>query len=74
MEICSLYLHVKAKSVFHKSTYIAFLAPAYAGNHINEVELSISETDAKDYNVPTFNSRKEALNYAELQFYGAITD
>lgn len=48
MEIIALAYKIKAKSDFDKSVLYAFLNPAWAGNHVVEIELSITRNDLLD--------------------------
>ena len=57
---------MKALTSSGRTTLIAFLAPAWAGNHIVEVEIIITQEDLKDYGLRIHSTYKEAHKQAHL--------
>jgi hypothetical protein len=68
--ICLHPLERISDSVFTEQSYIAFLEPAYAGNHVSEVTLLISDLELNYYDTPVFTDYHKALNYANQITFG----
>lgn len=50
--------------------YTAFFAPAYAGNHIEDAVMNMSNSSVEDYNIKVFDSYDEANRYAFEKCFG----
>lgn len=59
-----------SKSAFAENPYIAFLEPAWAGNHITEITILISDNELEYYTIPVFVDYKQASNFASQQIFG----
>jgi hypothetical protein len=57
-------------SVFDLNPYVAFLEPAFGGNHITEIIILISDYELEFYNMPVFVDYKQASNFASYQIFG----
>ena len=60
MKIIALYKNINGY-------YDAFILPAWAGNHIVEAKIIISDEDLSDYDLPIFTKYKSAHKYAYTQ-------
>jgi hypothetical protein len=49
------------------NTYIAFISPSYAGNHVNECEFKILQSDLEDYDIPVFKDYDKAHKFSYSQ-------
>jgi hypothetical protein len=70
MEIICLFLKAKNKSNLDPSVYIAFIRPAFAGNHVTEATLLLSTMETEAFDIPTFNTYSEAAKYAHIMCFG----
>ena len=68
--ICLHPLERISDSAFKQNPYIAFLEPAWAGNHVSEVTLLISDEELDYYKMPMFTDYRNAANYASQITFG----
>ena len=57
-------------SCFDDNPYWAFIEPAWAGNHISEAILLITDIELEYYQIPVFDNYNEASNFAHQQEFG----
>jgi hypothetical protein len=68
--ICLCSLERTSDSRFDNQPYIAYLEPAWAGNHISEATLLISDIELEYYEMPVFTDCSKARNHASQVMFG----
>lgn len=68
--ICLCSLERTSNSVFDQNPYTAFLEPAWAGNHVSEATLLISDIELEYYKMPVFTDYRKAANHASQITFG----
>lgn len=68
MNIICLFEQKLDTSRLKMNTYIGFVEPSYGGNHINECEFKISQSNLEDYNIPVFKTYSEAHKFVHLKY------